>query len=101
MSLDVVTTGGDGFAGQIQNMAGNVSEWVADVFDSYAGPCWQQGPVLVDPVCTSSVAKSSTIHAQRGGSWQLYAISAYVYARGLPTSDRGQVSTGFRCAMSM
>jgi sulfatase modifying factor 1 len=99
--LDVVEAAVPVVGGQVRNLGGNVNEWVADVFDSYAGPCWQRGStLLVNPMCTETVAGSSQ-HTVRGGSWQLAALSAYSYAREHATTDGPAVSTGFRCAQSM
>jgi sulfatase modifying factor 1 len=99
--FDVIESTVPAVGGQVRNMGGNVDEWVADVFDSYAGPCWQQGStLLVNPICTAALAGASQ-HSSRGGSWQLPALSAYSYARGVSTTDAPAVSTGFRCAKSM
>jgi formylglycine-generating enzyme required for sulfatase activity len=86
----------------VQNLGGNVGEWVADVFDPYSGPCWASGPLLVNPVCSAGVAGTSG-HASRGGSWQLPAFSAYAYQRSqyVVAGDPGVVATGFRCAVDL
>jgi formylglycine-generating enzyme required for sulfatase activity len=99
--LDVVESGVPSIGGQVLNLAGNVDEWVADVFDQYSGPCWQTGAtLLVDPMCTASVAGTSP-HSIRGGSWQLQALTASVHYRGSSIADAPAVATGFRCAVSM
>ena len=99
--LDVVESGVPSIGGLVRNLAGNVNEWVADVYDPYSGPCWQQSSLLlVNPLCTASVAGTSQ-HAIRGGSWQLPALSASVHARDASNNDKAAVSTGFRCAISM
>jgi formylglycine-generating enzyme required for sulfatase activity len=94
-AVDVTTAG-------IRNLGGNVAEWVADVFDAYDGPCWAGPTLLVDPVCSSSVAGSSA-HVTRGGAWQLAPFAAYTYEREYidQPGDPGAVSTGFRCAIDM
>jgi formylglycine-generating enzyme required for sulfatase activity len=99
--LDVVATDVPSLGGHVRNMAGNVDEFVADVFDPYSGPCWEQGKtLLVNPLCTASVAKTS-MHTIRGGAWQLPSLSAYSYVRDSSTLDGPAVATGFRCAKSM
>jgi formylglycine-generating enzyme required for sulfatase activity len=101
MDMDVVSSGVPSVGGLVQDMGGNLNEWVADVFDSYAGPCWQQGTtLLVNPLCTASVAGAS-LHSVRGGSWQLPAFTASVHARDSSIADGVAVATGFRCAISM
>jgi formylglycine-generating enzyme required for sulfatase activity len=98
---DVVESDVPSIGGQVLHLGGNVDEWVADVFDSYSGPCWQTGAtLLVNPVCTAAVAGASN-HAIRGGSWQLDALSAAVHARDVSVADGPAVATGFRCAISM
>ena len=86
----------------VRNLGGNVSEWVADVFNPYSGPCWQTGStLLVAPQCTAAVAKTSN-HSLRGGSWQVSPFLAYSYQRdsGLPGDPAG-VGVGFRCAVDL
>jgi formylglycine-generating enzyme required for sulfatase activity len=99
--LDVVAAGVPSVGGQVRNMGGNVNEWVADVFDSYSGPCWQgSSQLLVNPVCRSALG-STAIRAIRGGSWQLEALSAYVFNRNSFNASGIAAATGFRCAISM
>jgi formylglycine-generating enzyme required for sulfatase activity len=99
--LDVVENGVPSVGGVVLNLAGNVDEWVADVFDAYSGPCWQRGSaLLVDPACTAALAGAS-LHTIRGGSWQIQALAASVHNRTASTADGIAVATGFRCAVSM
>jgi formylglycine-generating enzyme required for sulfatase activity len=86
----------------VRNLGGNVSEWVADIFDPYTGPCWADGSLLVDPVCSSAVAKS-TVRSIRGGSWQTGAVYAYATQRQFAPSSTNPpgVSIGLRCVVDM
>jgi formylglycine-generating enzyme required for sulfatase activity len=86
----------------IKNLGGNVTEWVADVFDRYDGPCWTGSTLLIDPVCSAAVA-GSAFHVTRGGGWQLGPFEAYTYEREhtIEPGDPGDVTTGFRCAIDL
>jgi formylglycine-generating enzyme required for sulfatase activity len=98
---DVLDSTVPGLGGLVMDMGGNVTEWMADVYDSYSGPCWQQATtLLVNPVCTQTVPGAST-HALRGGSWQLPATCAHSYMRDNIETDGPQDGAGFRCAKSM
>lgn len=82
----------------VRNMGGNVSEWVADVFGSYAEPCWKSGSPLRDPTCmTSSTPDSHTI---RGAGWADVPQRAATTTRSSGEVDAIDVGTGFRCARS-
>jgi sulfatase modifying factor 1 len=83
----------------IKNLAGNMTEWVADDFAPYTDPCWQpqQGTLLVNPVCQVSTGTFSW----RGSSWAGPEIEAPATARDTATSEAGNPYTGFRCVVSM
>ncbi len=52
----------------VQNLAGNVGEWVEDAFAAYDDPCWHpEQQLLVDPVC--AVSSPSALISARGASW--------------------------------
>jgi formylglycine-generating enzyme required for sulfatase activity len=92
---------GDVTALGVRNLAGNVAEWVADVFDAYTGPCWAGSSPFVDPSCSAAVS-GKTGHVFRGGSWQVEPFLAFSYQR--DTLDPGKtinVALGFRCAVDM
>ena len=86
----------------VRNLGGNVSEWVADIFDPYTGPCWTGSSLLVDPVCSSAIAKSA-VRSIRGGSWQTGAVYAYATQRQFAPSSANPpgVSIGLRCVVGM
>jgi formylglycine-generating enzyme required for sulfatase activity len=82
----------------IRNMAGNVSEWVADDFVPYddSNGCWAKMPFLeTNPVCSSSTA---TLHAQRGSNWA--SVLERVYERDAAGGGPSPL-VGVRCAKSM
>lgn len=68
-----------------KHMAGNVREWVADVFAAYPGS-------------TSRNPKYGKEQVVRGGSWATGADSAVGYFRGSSAKDLGWPDVGIRCA---
>jgi sulfatase modifying factor 1 len=79
----------------IHNMAGNMSEWVADTHWPYASDCL--GPltgVSVDPVCT----KESETSCIRGGHWRGSPSSAAAAYRDFAEPGLRLPGTGLRCA---
>jgi formylglycine-generating enzyme len=86
---------GDVTALGLQNLAGNLSEWVSDALVSYADPCWARSPWLRDPSCNAT----APLYALRGGNWRDGAFGLESTTRdGL--ADLEAVSVGFRCAKS-
>lgn len=92
----------------IQDLAGNLSEWVADDFAGYEHPCWQpKAPGknwLQDPQCKNPDA--GDLRPLRGGSWWYLPNAAQVPSRGVLLHDlavvnnlelQGNFGTGFRC----
>lgn len=83
--------------GTIDDLAGNLTEWVLDEWGEQGDPCWN-APILVDPICPAATPpRAFTV---RGSSWLQPASSlraalrAEVDAAGDPLS----VVIGFRCA---
>jgi len=76
------------FAGVFE-LAGNVSEWTADVFQGFGGTCWDGTP-RVNPLCWDPV---SDLHTVRGSSFlsNVYPSIQRVGASGLAASR------GIRC----
>jgi formylglycine-generating enzyme required for sulfatase activity len=77
----------------IEDLAGNVNEWMSDVYGSYAGPCWDT-PIRTNPSCTTG----SPQQVSRGGN--LFDTEPYLLSamRGLHIAGTAGVSEGFRCA---
>ncbi|MBW2523276.1 MAG: SUMF1/EgtB/PvdO family nonheme iron enzyme [Deltaproteobacteria bacterium] len=83
---------------EIRNLAGNVSEWVADDFAPYSDSCW--GPTSgfsVDPQCILSTPGGE--RSVRGGSWYLAPVFARSEVRAYQFADEAIISLGFRCAL--
>lgn len=52
----------------VRDLAGNVSEWALDVYESQDEPCWSGGGVRRDPMCTADDT-FDRVRTVRGGSW--------------------------------
>lgn len=79
------------------NMAGNVYEWVGDIYDP---EYYQTGPDQ-DPKGPSPPINGVVLHVVRGGSWKSEPIRLQTYRRSYLNSDdekEGNNFTGFRCA---
>ena len=71
----------------VLNMAGNVREWVEDVFNAYPGNATPN-------------PKYNRERVVRGGSWATNFRSAVTYWRGSSGPNLGWPDVGFRCARS-
>ena len=80
----------------LRNLAGNVSEWVADDLAAYADEsCWGASVALRNnPLCSTGSATRSL----RGGSWSGYAFAARVTWRSGAGAAFTSPRIGFRCA---
>jgi formylglycine-generating enzyme required for sulfatase activity len=78
--------------GGLENLGGNLAEWVHGSFASLSDACWTGRPLLVDPVCERGGAS-----VVRGGSWRDEAWTASARFR-TATSGAEDPSIGFRCA---
>jgi formylglycine-generating enzyme required for sulfatase activity len=98
--------GGDkGPAPPIYELAGNVSEWTRDVFDSYGADsgCWgsPELALLRNPTCPPADAGvDASVFAYRGGSWRDPLQAAWSANRAYASSPPGvpMPHLGFRCA---
>jgi formylglycine-generating enzyme len=84
----------------IRDLAGNVSEWVADAFAPYDdGSCWPRSGegIVRDPVCSAPSGAMST----RGGAWSQYVFQAIVTSRNWAAPSSEYVALGVRCAASL
>jgi formylglycine-generating enzyme required for sulfatase activity len=78
------------------DMAGNVAEWVADVFeiDAEGQPVGYPQEAVVDP---KPKATGGGLHVVRGGSYEVSAMWLRAAARDMTSLPR-PASVGFRCA---
>ena len=83
----VMTYSANGY--NLYDMAGNVLEWVADLYDVYAGG---------DPNADDSFGEGLLV--LRGGAWYLDGYSLRVAKRDAASPDSTGYGIGFRCAMN-
>ncbi len=82
--------------GTVWDLAGNLSEWAADMFQEVSEPCWpvSGSRLAVDPVCREASA-ASPYHAIRGGN---FLMSAHWTRAASRWSGFSSPLIGFRCA---
>ena len=81
----------------IYNMAGNVAEWVADVYSAnFYSSAAEKNPVNVE-----SESEFPLKRVVRGGSWYSHQNELKCSARSQLIPTESQFSIGFRCAMSI
>ena len=88
----------------VRNLGGNLTEWVSDMFAPYTAPCWNTGPVLVDPRCDNPPPLPPQLagaRSLRGSSWKSITLEAQSSSRDGLTPGATQTGVGFRCARSM
>jgi len=87
------------------NMAGNVSEWVFDVFAPYSDV--DDKPVLFQPEIDQFTGTGSedvegmVSRVMRGGSWKSDPFSTESYHRNYSLPNMASDFYGFRCAASV
>lgn len=79
----------------ILDLAGNLSEWAADAYETTDGPCWSDS-ILVDPRCTDNTG----VTVFRGSSWEEDPSQLVAGVRVPVTSLGGTINVGFRCTRS-
>lgn len=84
--------------GDVVDLAGNLREFVLDIWNREDEPCWSQPGVSVDPVCTTPGA-AGPAWSLRGGDWRNSA-PALAAARRYADADAKTAASvfGFRCA---
>ena len=82
---------------RIYNMAGNVAEWVADIYDA----SFYSLATAVNPVNVDTESEFHIKRVVRGGSWYSHQDELKCAARSQLTPTESQFSVGFRCAMSI
>jgi formylglycine-generating enzyme len=87
-----------GNAAPVVDLAGNVQEWVRDLYNADGPPCWGVG-VFQDPVCTSKSADPTTVgfRSIRGGAFVLVPAAMRAASRDANPADVYRTIMGFRC----
>jgi len=92
------------------DMAGNVSEWVADYFASGYGPCDSDARQAIggcvergriDPVVDAPPAGVASLRVYRGGSWAEPKLFGRTYFRLYADPEQRAFDRGFRCARDL
>lgn len=95
---DVAASAQDRSPQGIHDLAGNVSEWVADRYrerySACAGGC--TNPLVDEP----EAGKEDELRIVRGGDWYVAAPSSRAAWRGRLPHDKATGNVGFRCARS-
>lgn len=82
----------------VLDLAGSVAEILADIEDSFDGPCWSTPGVLIDPVCRRT---DLTGRVLRGASYDAGMLTTFVAGRNAIGTTNAQArapNAGFRCA---
>lgn len=86
---------GDVTAQGVNNLGGNVAEWVADAFQPFSSDCYgQAGPLVVDPICTTYVDS----FAYRGSGWNGLPADAQSFIR--KRANGQSTNIGLRCVLA-
>lgn len=82
----------------IENLGGNMSEWIEDADAPYDDPCWSpELTLLEDPLC-QNLGQSAV---NRGAGWASYPLQARVFERNAIDRSATPTNTGLRCVLSM
>jgi formylglycine-generating enzyme required for sulfatase activity len=82
--------------GTVYDLAGNLSEWTLDAWDTSEGPCWNAARIYTDPIC-GDVARA-LYRAVRGGTWYGFGTELAAVTRLMIDTEGYAVADGFRCA---
>lgn len=80
---------------EVINLAGNVREWTATVFDPEADSA--EGSVFDNTVSSPDDLDQSSPVILRGGSWENERSTGMTFRRGLDAGTSRRASVGFRC----
>ena len=99
IGADVVhSAGGD----EIQDLGGNVSEWMRDVWARPTDSFWSGVKPMVDPVnAAPNAIDGPDIRPVRGGDWASTALTTRAGFRRQRAGSATSTLVGFRCARAM
>ncbi|HSG44200.1 MAG TPA: SUMF1/EgtB/PvdO family nonheme iron enzyme, partial [Anaerolineales bacterium] len=80
----------------VQDMAGNVFEWVADWYDRYYYYALPDG--VENPTGPDDQSVSGGFRVLRGGSWDVFGIIVHTTYRSHKVATTTVADYGFRCA---
>lgn len=80
--------------GVVQDLIGNLAEWVSDSWQSRGGDCWSSSDVRIDPKCV----RAGALPTLRGAGWTSAFGNAWVRTEIDQSNPSILISIGFRCA---
>jgi formylglycine-generating enzyme required for sulfatase activity len=83
--------------GEVLDLAGNLSEWALDWFNTQTEGIWATAGVLTDPVAMEQ-GESGELRTLRGGSWRGRYVQLRAAARLGREPEIANRAVGFRCA---
>jgi formylglycine-generating enzyme len=97
---DVVDVPGP-FGGRVYDLAGNLSEFVADAWQHRSDDCWVRPGLYVDPLCDHTGAALAGVTAKGGNFWWLPVYSFAPLRSPVQLKETSDGLLGFRCARSI
>jgi len=82
---------------EITDLAGNVSEWMLDMWSTQTEPFWSPLVPMVDPVA-SVLSVEGPVRPIRGGNWTITALATRAGFRTRRPATDTVATVGFRCA---
>lgn len=83
--------------GEVLDLAGNLSEWMLDWFNTEDEGVWAEAGVAYDPIALEQ-GRAGSRRTARGGSWRGRYVELRASARMPRDPDAVNRSLGFRCA---
>ena len=84
--------------GSVYDLAGNLYEATADVYQDTSESCWTPRGILPDPTCQEPSTKMPGTHAFRGGAWSVGGTYLEAAHRVALVDGKSDPTAGFRCA---
>lgn len=83
---------------EVQDLGGNLGEWVRDAWTRPSDPYWSAVRPMVDPLSTVPNATDGDLRPVRGGDWASTALTTRAgFRRKRPATEQSPL-VGFRCA---
>jgi eukaryotic-like serine/threonine-protein kinase len=92
--------------GTVVDLAGDLAEWAADLWNQSSEACWSRPGIYTDPLCTTPSPADGRWYSTRGAGWLTEAVYLPAATRSYEAGDTAAVtsdaapSVGFRCVRS-